>query len=252
MAKHIPYEENHRINNKILEKKCNRHYIYFPSESEWMPCTIEYFYTNKKNKSDGLHPTCKKCERLKAIKWKKENPERFAISQAKVEAKKERKISNRKRAEKQRKAGKQKEWQLKNPDKVAEYNQTRQHKNHKITITEWDACKEYFNNSCAYCGLKIEDHYRKYAGQQQKIDLHKEHADYNGNDDLSNCIPSCGSCNDKKWKFTLDEWYNKDNPVYIENRYNKIVQWLNYDYKLYIEPERPKRKYAQKKRKPNK
>ena len=38
----IKYEDNHRVNNGILEKKCNQHYKWFPEENDWFPCTEEY------------------------------------------------------------------------------------------------------------------------------------------------------------------------------------------------------------------
>ncbi len=44
-------------------------------------------------------------------------------------------------------------------------------KKHRLSKQEWKSCKEYFNNECAYCGLPIEEHFRKYAGKLQKIDF---------------------------------------------------------------------------------
>jgi hypothetical protein len=83
-------------------------------------------------------------------------------------------------------------------------------------------------------------------GKLVLMDLHKEHVIHNGRKDLKNCVPSCQSCNDKKWKFTLNEWYNKDNPVYAYERYHKIYVWLRYDYKKYIQKRKPKQKYERK------
>lgn len=63
------HEDYHRTNEKgELEKKCTRHNEFFPSESEWLPCTNEYYHINEKNKSDGLHPYCKKCAVAKLYK----------------------------------------------------------------------------------------------------------------------------------------------------------------------------------------
>jgi 5-methylcytosine-specific restriction endonuclease McrA len=109
------------------------------------------------------------------------------------------------------------------------YNLNRRHKNHDITEIEWLLCKEYFNNSCAYCGMILEEH-KEIFNQ----DLHKEHKDDNGSNDLSNCIPGCKNCNSQKWKFEFDEWYNENNSVYTKERYDKIIQWLNSDYILYL------------------
>jgi hypothetical protein len=59
------YWKNHRSNNDILEKKCSIHTDYFPDEQDWFPCSEDYFYKHPTNKSDGLSPYCKRCERLK-------------------------------------------------------------------------------------------------------------------------------------------------------------------------------------------
>ena len=82
--------------------------------------------------------------------------------------------------------------------------------------------KEYFNNECAYCGLPLELH-KEIVGQ----DLHKEHKDHNGANDLSNCVPACRLCNSTKHDKEFDDWYNKSNPNYTKSRYNKIIRWTN-------------------------
>jgi 5-methylcytosine-specific restriction endonuclease McrA len=135
----------------------------------------------------------------------------------------------RKHGKKQRESGYQKEYQQKHPDKMRIYNQNRQHKNHKITKDEWLTCKNYFDNSCCYCGLTYEESKIKY-----KEDLHKEHADHFGANDLSNCIPACKSCNSQKWEHPLDKWYNENNHRFTQERYDKIMTWLNKDYKKFI------------------
>ena len=52
----IPYEENHRVNkNGEIEKKCS-------VCEEWILMNEENYYRNKKNKTDGFYPACKRCE----------------------------------------------------------------------------------------------------------------------------------------------------------------------------------------------
>src|SRR5690606_4751018 len=139
----------------------------------------------------------------------------------------------REAAKKQREEGRQKEWRKANPDKIKRYNEFRSlHKKHNITNEEWIKCKEYFNNSCAYCGLHVDEHYRKYNGKLQKIDLHKEHADHYGSNNIDNCIPSCLSCNVRKHDKDLEEWYKTESEHYTEKRLNKILKWLNEDWKI--------------------
>lgn len=229
------YEDYHRINdNGNLEKKCVLHSIWFPNENPWFICTNKFFHKNSKNSKDGLHPECKKCASKKARKRNLEHPEEWKASLQKIEQKPERKMNNRKRSEKQRKAGKQAIWQQNNPDKVKANCKRKRNRIHNINNSQWQACKEYFNNSCAYCGLHIDKHYNIYAGKLRKEDLQKEHVDHFGSNGLENCIPACKSCNCSKWEFIFKEWYNKDNPNFTEIRYNKIIQWLKFDYKKYL------------------
>lgn len=97
-------------------------------------------------------------------------------------------------------------------------------KNHEISAEEWGICKQYFSNSCAYCGLTEENCLDKYNQV-----LHKEHVDCNGLNDITNCVPSCKSCNSQKWILSLEEWYNEDNPAFDEERLNRIHKWLSED-----------------------
>ncbi|MGK4040872.1 HNH endonuclease signature motif containing protein [Heyndrickxia oleronia] len=140
---------------------------------------------------------------------------------------------NRESGKKIRESGYQTEWQRKNKDKIKAYNQKRQHKIHKINKDEWISCKRYFNNSCAYCGMSEEEHRELY-----KQDLHKDHVEHSGKNDLSNCVPACKSCNTSKHQKKLDEWYIPNNElwcsVFSQERLQKIQNWLESDYLKYI------------------
>lgn len=129
------------------------------------------------------------------------------------------------------------EYQLKyqknNPDKIKQYGLM--HQNHKITKSEWESCKQYFEYKCAYCGLPIDEHWTTYREKRKLGDFHKEHPDHNGANDLSNCIPSCESCNCQKNDKKFDNWYNEINPIYSIERLDKIIQWLEIDYKHFTE-----------------
>jgi 5-methylcytosine-specific restriction endonuclease McrA len=102
-----------------------------------------------------------------------------------------------------------------------------------VSDAEWESCKKYFDDSCAYCGLHISEHFNNYKGKMRWTDLHKEHVDDDGANDLSNCIPSCQSCNSQKWNFEFEEFYNTNNENYDQERYDKIIKWLNEDYKQF-------------------
>lgn len=224
-GKKIEFWDNHRTLYGYLEKQCS-------ICGKWFPCTDEYFYINKSNKTDGLYPDCKKCEIIRSGEWERnpQNKDSVRKSAIKRNAKPEFKEKMRAYAKKQREDGYNKEYQFKNKDKIKIYNERRQIKNHNISENEWNTCLNYFNNSCAYCGITEINHKKKYNET-----LHKEHVEHDGANDLSNCIPACKSCNSQKWKFKLDDWYNQTNENYTDERYNKIEQWLEEDYKLYID-----------------
>jgi len=206
----------------IIEKVCT-------GCKQSFPATDEYFYKQKKkNGNYYLQAKCKKCTIKINYKWNRKHAEEHKKVLKKHDAKPEQKERKRKVGETRRKNGKYKKWQQDNPEKIKQYNQNRFHKKHKISKQEWKDCKEYFNNSCAYCSLTYEEHKIKY-----KTDLHKEHVDHYGVNNLSNCIPACKVCNSSKWEKEFEDWYNENNSNFTIEKYNKILKWINEDYKLF-------------------
>lgn len=190
----------------------------------------DHFYQNKSNSIDGFNPYCKTCNSIRSQKWQRDNPERYRKyikwrnSTENVNfVKANRALSKRKRLE-----GKFKEYRDKNKEKFKQYQRNREKKKHDISDTQWNACKGYFNNECAYCGMSHKDH-KEIIGQ----DLHREHVDDKGANDLSNCVPSCRECNSHKWIFSLEEWYNEANECFSKARLDKIHKWLNKDFKQF-------------------
>lgn len=182
-----------------------------------------------------MSPYCKECTKKKSEDWRFANPEQFSIlSKRKNKAPKE-VMKKREYSRQQQENGKYKKWLQNNPDKVKEYNLKKSHKKHKINKREWELCKRYFGYKCAYCGLPLTEHYYTRDGIIKLGDFHKEHVNHKGSNDLSNCVPSCGVCNSEKWTKEFDEWYNKDNSKFTEERYNRIIQWLHSDWELYID-----------------
>jgi 5-methylcytosine-specific restriction endonuclease McrA len=116
----------------------------------------------------------------------------------------------------------QSNWRKENPDKVKEYNKDRNmHKKHEITNEEWFECLDYFNNSCAYCGITEEEQVRLYGEQ-----FHKEHVIQNGSNYIDNCVPSCTSCNTSKNTKEFNDWYNYKNINFTQKRLDKIIEWM--------------------------
>jgi len=99
---------------------------------------------------------------------------------------------------------------------------------HKITIEEWEECKNYFNYRCAYCGEPFEDYFEK-----REQDFHKEHYVNIGSNKLDNCVPACVSCNFSKNNNDFEEWY-KTKEFFTNARYWKIKTWINHEYKKHI------------------
>lgn len=226
MRKTLPDSIKYKTISNLTQKICIECKKYFPMDNI-------HFYKNNSSK-DKLNSYCIPCTFKRSRKWVEENPDKY-------EEQKKRKVENRTEEQKEyirnykRREGYCKEWQRNNKDKIKGYQAYREmHKKHEITKYEWLSCKEYFNNSCAYCGLPQEQHFRLHYGEMKNFDLHKEHVDHNGLNDLSNCIPSCQSCNSSKGKHELEHWYNNDNKKFTQERLEKIKEWLNRDYQAYI------------------
>lgn len=220
MGVRLKYEESHKLIEGKLYKKCNKC-------GEWLLCTLDYFYKSNGKTKDGLFPYCKNCNKKKALDWQYSNYDHWKEIVSMRDATPQKKEKTRELSRLQRENGYFKEYQKANADKMRYYStQRHQSKEHNIKEKEWEACKEYFNNSCAYCGISEKD-----AKVQQNQNLHREHVNHKGANDVSNCVPSCKSCNSKKWEFELEEWYNKENPIFKKERLDKIYKWISEDYK---------------------
>jgi hypothetical protein len=188
----------------------------------------EYFYKNKSSKIDGFNPYCKECTKRRSMKWQKDNWDKLLGYMKKENAKPERKLKHQELYWERKEKGYFKDYYDENKDRFKEYNENRKSKNHDISKQEWIDCKTYFNNSCAYCGMSIEEH-----KEIHKQDLHREHVEPYGANDISNCIPSCKVCNVRKKLLSLNDWYNESNINYTNERLLRINRWLNEDHKKY-------------------
>jgi hypothetical protein len=200
---------------------------------EKFTATSENFYKNKNN-SDGLHSYCKECAKSKSLKYRNENIERareISRNYYLKDKEKHRKVVKAwDHKNKEKKKAYLKDWQQNNKDKISEYRIARSNKKHDISLNEWENCKAYFNNECAYCGISETEAKVKYNNV-----LHKEHVDHEGANDLSNCIPACKSCNSSKHENNFEEWYSEKNTNFTYDRLEKIVKWLSDDFYKYID-----------------
>lgn len=190
------------------------------------PATTEYFYKNKSNKKDGLHPYCKKCASEKSKKYQKDNLEWRKNYSKKDYRKKEQYYKNKAKkwhdlnTEKHKQQ--QKDWRVENKDKIKEYTENRNlHKDHDINEYDLNKLYEYANYSCMYCGMTEEDSLEVY-GQK----LHKDHAYNYGSDGIDNCVLACKGCNSSKRDRDWDEWYTPELNKFSKGRYEAIENWL--------------------------
>jgi hypothetical protein len=194
----------------------------------------EYYKQNKESKKRGKYvyynPECKKCTSKRSQEWGNNNKDRRYINNHKFDKSKKGVEIRRERNKRYIEKGKRKEWIENNKQRLYHYNLN--HCNHNITQEEWRQCKKYFGNSCAYCGMSEDEH--KNAHKQQ---LHREHVNHQGDNDLSNCVPACRSCNSLKSTYDFKFWYKEKSGIYNEDSYRKIAIWLESDYKLFYERE---------------
>lgn len=213
----------------IKIKRCSNPLCKEPDKLE----TNEFYYEYKAyNKKKGNHlklaSECKECRRNRSLRdrhidiektrekdreqyYKRRDSELPRMRQDYQDRKEERKITT-------------KRWLESNPHKHREYRLN--HHKHEIDEDEWFSCLEYFDWSCAYCGLTIEVHIFN-VGQT----LHRDHVHHDGSDNIDNCVPACRRCNSSKHDRTFNEWYSKENSIYSKRRYNRIVKWVVSDWK---------------------
>ena len=115
-----------------------------------------------------------------------------------------------------------KAWQEANPKKMKERHklskQRREHRKQQLpatlTIKDWEHALEYFERTCAYCGMPTDE-------------LHQEHfipVAKGGGYTKDNIIPSCPECNsDKRAKEPLD-WLIMQNHGLLT--YTKVAEYL--------------------------
>lgn len=193
------------------------------------------FYKQKtRNKKYGEHyiltGNCKKCASELAMQYAKNNPEKHRRAQKKYSSTPRRRELRNAGFKKWREEGKQKEYYEANKDKFKEYRLRHDKKRHILTKREWTDCKNYFDNSCAYCGV-TEIRAKEMYGNL----LHKEHLINDEKNDLSNCVPSCKKCNVEKDRFEFEYWYLNRCFEYNKDRHERINRWINQDYKKYID-----------------
>lgn len=171
-------------------------------------------------------------------KWIEENKDRHSKYQKQYRIENEDKLKRYKKAYYQNNKldimQKVKLWSADNPDKVYITNLRYRKKNkvkyrlydqkrralesgsiNTLSEADWNEVMGYFDKSCAYCGDNAE-----VLHQEHVIPLSKGGA-YN----KQNIIPSCPSCNCRKWTHEMETWY-RDQDFYDEIKLKKIHKWM--------------------------
>lgn len=136
---------------------------------------LEYFRVRG---NGGFYSTCRKCDNLRNKEYRIKNKEKY---------KKQHRNSQRTR------------------------NKRLKENTRDFNDADWNFCKNFFNNQCAYCGKKDK------LTHDHLIPLYK-----NGKSIPKNIIPVCHTCNNIKSYYDFEEWYKKQS-FFTKERYNKII-----------------------------
>jgi len=185
-----------------------------------------------KARKDNLNCQCKSCIKI----YYDNNREKFTAKRRQYELENKEKIQIYLEKNKQMISEKAKLYKENNKETIREYKKwynannkdkaiilARRHEALKrslprnFTSKQWEYCKKYFNNKCAYCGQELP------LAQEHFLALSKG-GEYTNN----NIIPSCRSCNSSKHNRDFFEWYPK-HKSYDSKREKKILKYLHYD-----------------------
>lgn len=210
-----------------------------------LPLTKEYFRPRKDRKS-GFRAECKECEKSYN---KQDRPNYYFshLSKDKMEVKGSLKLHSKNRFNRSEymkayiksengkarfESYKNREWfkeskkrrdkKYKNSEKGHEkvLISNAKRKNQKIgvdanfSIKDWEFCKTFFNNKCAYCGINDIEHQDHFKALSRGGGYTKD-----------NIIPACTSCNCSKNNKDFFEWY-QTKAWYSKDREQKILSYL--------------------------
>lgn len=190
--------ESYKIYNK--ENKEKRAEWYKQNRKEIDTRRFEYKKQWEKNS---------KRRKLQKKRWNNEHKEKISGYAKKYRDKNKEKLLELRR-----------QWGKLNRDKL-NINEHRRNAKRKVlpntlSSEQWEACKLFFDNKCAYCGME------SHLEQDHFMPISRE-GEYTHN----NIIPSCKTCNCSKGNRLFKDWYRKQ-IFYNKQREQKILRYLNY------------------------
>lgn len=188
-----------------------------------LPATTEYFNKHKLGKY-GLNPVCKQCRKdiQNSTSNHKIRQKRYYQNhkkEIKIKSNNYRKNNLHIYRESTKKYYKTDEGKMLKVKIQQKRESLKLKLKSDFTLIQWQKCKQFFNNKCAYCDKE------KKLQQEHFIPLSKD-GEYTKN----NIIPACGKCNSSKGNKDFFKWYSKQE-FYSKEREQKILKYLNYDNK---------------------
>jgi 5-methylcytosine-specific restriction endonuclease McrA len=170
-------------------------------------------FGHNKTTLDGFDRVCKECNIKNFKRYCSENPESRRETERKWKRNNSKIYSNKIRRFILKHPEKKKKW-----DKInkAKRKEAMSQLPYNFTDEQWQECKEYFNNRCAYCGKEEKLQREHFVSALKGGPFTKE-----------NIVPACSICNLKKGDRDFFEWYSEQD-FYSEQRENKILDYLGY------------------------
>jgi len=208
--------------------------------NEYKKCTqcdqtksLSNFYSRvAENKKKGRHiyynPKCKKCSIDNSVANAKENYDRHLAGVKKNDSKPKRKLQMKEISQKKRDNGRYRSWQQSDNGKVRMKvsREKRKDKKHDISKNEIEQLYNYCSGKCMYCGMTEEEQLHKYNKK-----LFKDHAINRGSNRIDNCVLCCLPCSSSKRDRDWLAWYTAENPVFSEERFKLIRNWIHRESK---------------------
>ena len=173
---------------------------------------LDEFPHHKKSK-DGRSHVCNVCNRIRASRWQKENPERYKERQREYSESGKKAVASKKEYAKHRESYIQRvknwiagnserhhehvsAWMKRNPDKMQTYRENRRGRvasAGEYTQAEWESLCEFYGHICLCCKES------KPLTVDHVVPLSK-----GGSNTIDNLQPLCASCNSRKNQKIID------------------------------------------------